>query len=146
MAFYRSSGVSDIQPMNGAASTALTANALVTETSGALALAASTTSLIAGICLQTRASTDSDYATAKPILVDRLGPGTTVFCDNVTGTLTAAMEGQYLKLSSTAGVIADAGTATDTPAAGLVLLLVKFVSATSGYFTVNGMKQTRGAQ
>lgn len=145
MAFYRSSGVSDIQPMNGAASTALTANALVVETAGALALVASTGSLVSGLCLQTRASTDSDYATAKPVLVDRLGPGTTVFCDNVTGTLTAAMEGQFLKLSSTAGVVADAGTATDTPAAGLVLQLVKFVSATQGYFTVNGLKHIRGA-
>lgn len=145
MAFYRSSGQADIQPMNGAASTALTNGALVVETAGALALVASTGSLVSGICLQTRASTDSDYATAKPILVDRLGPGTTVFCDNVTGTLTVAMEGQFLKLSSTAGVVADAGTATDTPAAGLVLQLVKFVSTTSGYFTVNGLKHLRPA-
>lgn len=146
MSFYRASGVSDIQPMNGAASTALTSNALVVETGGALALVASTGSLVSGICLQTRASTDSDYATAKPILIDRLGPQTTVFCDNVTGTLTAAMEGQFLKLSSTAGVVADAGTATDTPGAAFVLICVKFVSATSGYFTVNGLKHTRGAQ
>lgn len=145
MAFYRASGVSDIQPMNSAASTAITPNALVVETAGALALVASTGSLVSGIALSGRASTDSDYATAKPLLVDRLGPGTTVFCDNVTGTLTAAMEGQFLKLSSTAGVVADAGTATDTPAAGLVLQLVKFVSATSGYFTVNGLKHMRGA-
>lgn len=145
MAFYRASGVSDIQPMNGAASTALANAALVVETAGALALVASTGSLVSGICLQSRVSTDSDYATAKPILVDRLGPSTTVFCDNVTGTLTAAMEGQFLKLSSTTGLIADAGTATDTPATGLVLQLVKFVSATSGYFTVNGLKHTRGA-
>ena len=146
MSFYRASGVSDTQPMNSAASTALVANSLVVETAGALANVASTGSLVSGILLQTRASTDSDYATAKPVLVDRLGPGTTVFCDNVTGTLTAAMEGQFLKLSSTAGVVADAGQATDTPGAGLVLQLVKFVSATQGYFTVNGLKHTRGAQ
>jgi len=145
MAFYRSSGVSDIQTMNGAASTALTCNALVVETAGALALGASTSSVISGICLQARVSTDSDYAVAKPILVDRLGPGTTVFCDNVTGTLTKAMEGQFLKLSSTAGVVADAATATDTPAAGLILQLAQFVSTTSGYFTVNGLKHTRPA-
>lgn len=145
MAFFRSSGVGDVQAMNGAASTALTAGALVVETAGALALVASTGSMVSGICLQTRASTDSDYATAKPILVDRLGPGTTVYCDNVTGTLTAAMEGQFLKLSSTTGLIADAGTATDTPAAGLVLQLVKYISATQGIFTVNGLKHMRSA-
>ena len=56
------------------------------------------------------------------------------------------MEGQYFKLSSTAGVVADAGTATDTPAAALVMTLVKYVSATAGYFKVNGLKQLRGAQ
>lgn len=145
MSFYRASGAPDIQPRNGAASTVLVANGLVTEASGALAKAASTTSLITGICLETRATTDADYATARPVLVDLLGPGTLVFCDNVTGTLTAAMEGQFLKLSSTAGVVADAGTATDTPAAGLVLELNTFVSATSGYFKVNGMAHTRPA-
>jgi hypothetical protein len=145
MSFYRSSGVSDIQPMNAAASVALVANSLVVETAGAIANVANTGSVVSGILLQTKASTDSDFATAKPMLVDRLGPGTLVFCDNVTGTLTAAMEGQFMKLSSTAGVVADAGTATDTPAAYLVLQLVKFVSATSGYFTVNALKHTRPA-
>lgn len=145
MAFYRSSGTSDIQPMNSAASTVITPNSLVVETAGALAEVASTSSLVSGLALSGRATTDSDYATAKPLLVDRLGPGTTVFCDNITGTATAAMEGQFMKLSSTAGLVADAGTATDTPAAALVLQFVKFVSATSGYFTVNGLKHIRGA-
>lgn len=145
MAFFRASGVSNIQPMNGAASTVLSANGFVTMVSGALAKSASTSSVISGICLETRATTDSDYATARPVLVDALGPNVLVFCDNVTGTLTAAMEGQFLKLSSTAGLVADAGTATDTPAAGLVLQLFKFVSATSGYFMVNGLKQERPA-
>lgn len=131
--------------MNGAASTVLAANGMVTMVSGALAKSSSTSNVISGICLETRATTDGDYATARPVLVDRLGPETLVFCDNVTGTLTSAMEGQFLKLSSTAGTVADAGTATDTPAAALVLQLVKFVSATSGYFTVNGLKHTRPA-
>lgn len=145
MAFYRVSGSPNIQPFNAPASTVLTANALLTEAAGALALAASTTSVIAGLSMETRASTDSDYATARPILVDQLGPDCLVFCDNVTGTLTAAMEGQYLKLSSTAGVVADAGTATDTPAVALVLRLIKFVSATQGYFIVSGIAATRQA-
>ncbi len=145
MAFYRISGIPNIQPMNGAASTVLSANGFVTMVSGALAKSSSTSSVISGICLETRATTDSDYASAKPVLVDMLGPSALVFCDNVTGTLTAAMEGQFLKLSSTAGLVADAGTATDTPAAGLVLMLVKYVSATSGYFMVNGLKQERPA-
>lgn len=131
--------------MNGAASTVLVANGLVTMVSGALAKSSSTSNVISGICLETRATTDSDYATARPVLVDALGPNCVVFCDNVTGTLTAAMEGQFFKLSSTAGVVADAGTATDTPAAALVLMCTKFVSATSGYFKVSGLKQIRPA-
>lgn len=145
MAFYRVSGAPDIQALNGAASTVLQANGLVILAAGALAKAASTSNVITGICLETRATTDSDYAVARPVLVDMLGPQCLVFCDNVTGTLTAAMEGQFLKLSSTAGVVADAATATDTPAAALVLELVKFVSATSGYFKVNGLKHSRPA-
>lgn len=145
MSFYRISGVANIQPMNGAASTVLVAAGLVTMVSGALAKSSSTSSVISGICLETRATTDADYATARPVLVDMLDDDALVFCDNVTGTLTKAMEGQFLKLSSTAGVVADAGTATDTPAAALVLMLVTFISSTSGYFKVNGMKHTRPA-
>lgn len=145
MGFYRVSGVPNVQPLPGAASTALTAGALVTISSGALALGASTSSLIAGLCLETRASTDADYATARPVLVDMLDNRAVLYCDNVTGTLTTAMVGQFLKLSSTAGVVADAGTATDTPAAGLVLMCVGFVSSTAGYFIVNGLKSERSA-
>lgn len=145
MAFYRASGSPDIQPMNGAASTILSANGLVALIAGALAKASSTSSMISGICMEERTATDADYATARPVLVDMLGPGALVFADNVTGTLTAAMEGQFMKLSSTAGLVADAGTATDTPAAALVLELIKFVSATSGYFKVNGLKHMRPA-
>jgi hypothetical protein len=145
MAFYRVSGQANILPKNGAASTILSANGLVTMVSGALAKSSSSSSVISGICLEERTATDADYATARPVLVDVLDENSLVFCDNVTGTLTAAMEGQFLKLSSTAGLVADAGTATDTPAAGLVLQLEKFVSATSGYFKVNGLKQSRPA-
>lgn len=145
MSFYRIGGTPNIQPMNGAASTVLVANGLVTMASGALAKSASTSNVISGICLETRATTDSDYATARPVLVDMLSPTALVYCDNVTGTLTAAMEGQFLKLSSTAGTVADAGTATDTPAAALVLILIKYISATQGYFMVNGLKQERPA-
>lgn len=145
MAFYRASGVPNIEYLNGPASTVLSAAGMVTEASGALAKSSSTSSLITGISMETRATTDADYATARPVMVDLLGPSTLVFCDNVTGTLTAAMEGQFMKLSSTAGLVADAGTATDTPAAALVLELITFVSATSGYFKVNGSKHLRPA-
>ena len=145
MSFFRVSGQPNVQLLNGAASTVLSAGGLVVLTGGALAKVASTGSMVSGICLETRSTTDADYATARGVLVDMLDPDSLVFCDNVTGTLTQAMEGQFLKLSSTAGVVADAGTATDTPAAGLVLELIKYISATSGYFKVNGLKHMRPA-
>lgn len=145
MAFYRVSGPANIRPMNGAASTILSNAGLVSMVSGALAKSSSSSSVISGICLEERTATDADYATARDVLVDALDENCLVFCDNVTGTLTKAMEGQFLKLSSTAGLVADAGTATDTPAAGLVLMLDKFVSATQGFFKVSGLKQSRPA-
>ena len=145
MSFYRVSGVPNVLPLPGAASTALVANGMVTVTSGALAKSASTDSVVMGISLETRATTDGDYATARPVLVDCPGPRDVLFCDNVVGTLTAAMVGQFMKLSSTTGISADAGTATDTPAAYLVLICVGFISATQGYFMLNGSKLERPA-
>lgn len=145
MALYRASGTANIQPLPGAASTALTANALVTVTAGALALVSSSGNYGMGLCMETRASTDSDYAVARDVLVDMVGEGDLIYCDNVTGTLTAAMRGQFFKMSSTAGVVIDAGTATDTPAAALIWVLVTFISATQGMFVLSGRKISRPA-
>lgn len=145
MSFFRSSGLPNVQPLPGAASTALVANGMVTVTAGALAKSASTDSVVMGICKETRATTDGDYATARDVLVDLVDNRSILLCDNVVGTLTAAMKGQFLKLSSTTGVSADAATATDSPAAGLVLLCVGFISATQGYFILNGSKTERPA-
>lgn len=140
MAFYRASGTANIQWLPGAASTALTANSLVSLTSGTLTPTTASLSYTNGICMETRASTDADYTTARNVMVDVVGPDDIVYCDNITGTATAAMVGQYMKISSTTGLIADAGTATDTIGADLVLMFQQFVTATTGYFTVNGMK------
>ncbi len=137
---YRSSGTSNIKEAPSAASTALVANAMVTMTSGTLVKSASTDLNLYGICLQTRASTDSDYATAKPVLVDMLKEDSEIFCDNVTGTLTAAMVGTYMDLSSTAGTVIDAGTSSATEGN---FLCTKFVSATSGFFMLAGSALTR---
>lgn len=145
MAFYRISGTPNLQMLPGAASTALTANAVVKIASGTLALAASTDSTAIGLCMETRASTDADYATARPVLVDMVDERCILYCDNVTGTLTTGMVGQFFKLSSTAGTVADAGTATDTPGAALILICVGFISATQGYFILNGQKIQRPA-
>lgn len=145
MALFRVSGTPNIQPLPGAASTALTANALVTVTAGALALVSSSGNYGMGLCLETRASTDGDYAVARDVLVDMIGEGDLVYNDTVTGTLTAAMRGQFFKMSSTTGITIDAGTATDTPAAALIWVLVTYISATQGIFVLSGRKISRPA-
>lgn len=145
MSLFRISGKPNIQPLPGAASTVLTANALVTVTAGALALVSSSGNYGMGLCLETRASTDGDYATARDVLVDMITEDDMIYCDNVTGTLTAAMRGQFFKQSSTAGLVIDAGTATDTPAAALIWVLVQYISATQGIFVLSGRKTARPA-
>jgi len=146
MAFYRASGTANCQMLPGAASTALTANALVTVTAGALALVASTGNYAIGICKETRASTDADYATARGVLVDMVSMEDVLLCDSVvTAALTTAMVGQFFKLSSTTGISADGNTATDTPANGLILVCVGFISTTQGYFVLSASKLNRAA-
>lgn len=108
--------------------------------------AASTSSLILGILQEKISSTDGDYADARPTMVDMLSSRDVVEID-VTGTLTAAMVGQFLKLSSTTGLLADAATAASaqSPAAGLVLMCIGFISASKGLFIVNGLQAERPA-
>lgn len=144
--FYRASGLPNLQMFPSPASTAQSANSVATIASGSLATAASTTSSPLGLFMETRTSTDADYATARPSQVDMVGADEILYCDNVVGTLTAGMIGQFFKLSSTTGVSADAATATDTPAAALVLMCVQFISATQGMFILTGSRTTRPAE
>lgn len=146
MSFFRSSGLPNLQMFPSPASTAQAANSIATIASGSLATAASTTSSPLGIFMETRASTDGDYATARPSQVDMVGATDVLYCDNVVGTLTTGMIGQFFKLSSTTGVSADAGTATDTPSTALIFLCVGFQSATQGYFILAGSRTTRPAE
>lgn len=107
-------------------------------------LATASSSLVLGLLQESFAATDGDYATVRPAMVDMLSSRDIIQMD-VTGTLTAAMVGQFLKLSTS--LVADAGTATSaqSPAAGLVLMCVGFISATQGLFIVNGLQATRPA-
>lgn len=144
MTALRVSGQSNVINLPKKASQAFTAGALVAadSTNGQVVPASASSSTVLGIIKETIATTDADYATQRPAMIDALGYDAVIQMD-VTGTLTTAMVGQYLKLSTS--LVADAGTATATPAAGLILVCIGFISATLGLFKVSGMQQTRPA-
>lgn len=143
MTALRVSGQPHIQFFPKKASTAMVAGGLVAaEASTDVTVATATSSTVVGIVQETIASTDSDYATVRGVMVDMLGPAEVIMMD-VTGTLATTMVGQYLKLSTY--LVADAATATGTPAAALILFCVGFISATQGLFIVNGLQATRPA-
>jgi len=83
-----------------------------------------------GICQETIAATDDKYTTAGEIMVDVIKPGELIRATDITGTLTAAMEGTFLDLSDSLVVNAAASSKS-------VLFLVKFISATEGIFMLN---------
>ena len=136
MALIRVSGTANIQPFIKTASTALIGNSGVVTSSGQLVASQAGDKVCLGIALETIASTDGDYATARPVLVDMLGPTDVVQC-TVTGTLTAAMVGSYFDFSDS--VTLDAGDIT-APASvpGDLWLCVGFISATLGLFMLAG--------
>lgn len=141
--FKRISGQPNIIALPKKASTAWVAGAvLAAESSIDVTKATSSSSTVVGVALETIATTDGDYATVRPTLID-IPDARTVYEGDVTGTLTTAMVGQYLKLSTE--LLADAGTATGTPAAALILMCVGFISATKGLFIFNGTQYTRPA-
>ena|ERR1035437_4573046 len=140
MSFYRISGTSNVKELPSAASTALVANGMVTLASGVLAKSNSTDLNLAGICLQTRATTDSDFATAKPVLVDMLKEDSEVLADVTNGSLLTTSVGLYFDLSSTAGLLIDFGTASSSEGN---FLCVAFISATQGRFVLAGSALSR---
>jgi hypothetical protein len=139
MAFLRASGLPNIQPFVKTASTALDANGLVDLSSGQLVASTSSSLAPIGISLEKIASTDADYATARPVLVDEIDEEDLLLADVSNGSLLATSVGQYFKLADDLHV--DFGTAATlssgaTGPAG-ILLCVGFISATQGYFRLS---------
>ena len=85
-----------------------------------------------GIAAEELPSTDDRYTTAGEISIDLLSPGDLVRCDDVDGTLTAAMEGTTMDLSNAESVNAAASSKN-------VVTLVKYISATEGIFMINSL-------
>lgn len=129
MSFRRISGKQRVEWWPKKASTAFTLGALVyPDGAGAIQPADSTSGEHIGVILKTVASTDSDYASTTKVPVDVCGEDD-VFEADVTGTLTAAMVGTYLDLS-TSLVVNAAATSKN------VVLCVGYISASKGLFKI----------
>lgn len=130
MTFVRKSGKARLEWYPKKASTAIGYGALtIFDGLGYLTVAISTSLGIVGVCMKAIASTDSDYASTTKIPVDVVGEDD-VFEADVTGTLTAAMVGTRMDLS-TGLVVNAAGTSHN------VVTCVGYISATKGLFKVN---------
>lgn len=114
------------------ASTAFSANSLVTRDSNAedIIPAVSGSAAILGIVLRTVASTDADYAsnTRIPVLVP-VDAGAEIVGD-VTGAFAVTNEGDEIDLS-------DAVTANAAASTTDILTVLKYISATKGVFALN---------
>lgn len=131
--FSRETGRPRLYPLTNAVSTAYSKGALIYPNgSGAFIPADSTSGNHLGIAAEEITSSDARYSTAGEIMVDLLSPGDLVRATDVTGTLTAAMEGTFLDLSTSLVVNAAASTKS-------VVFCVKYISASEGIFMVNAL-------
>lgn len=117
------------------ASQAFTVNSLLAFSGGEVQPAISTTTSLAGVCQQKIASTDADYALETPIAVELIDPSATYICDVTTGTLTTESVGVAYDLDSDVGINVNGTSHKQVTCTG-------FISATKGYFTLNGLFQT----
>ena len=131
--FLRETGRSRILRVANAITTLYAMGDLVYNNgSGAVIPADATSGDHVGITAEPITATDARYTIAGLISIDLLSPGDLIRCDNVDGTLTAAMEGTTMDLSNAESVNA-AGSSK------LVVTCVKYISATEGIFMVNAL-------
>lgn len=128
--FKRVSGKPKFEKWPNAVST-LYANGALTypDGSGAIIPADSTSGNHIGITVEKITSTDPRYTTAGKITVDVIEDND-IFEADVTGTLTTAMVGTYLDLSTS--LVVNAGASAKD-----AVLCVGFISATKGLFKIN---------
>lgn len=131
--FKRETGRPNLVKMDNAITTVYkSGDLLYANGSGALIPADSTSGDHYGIMVQDIATTDDLYATAGQLTFDKLAAGDLVRCDDVDGTLTAALEGTKMDLSN-AESVNQAATSKN------VVTLIKFISASEGIFMVNAL-------
>lgn len=163
MSAKRISGQSNLMMVPKKASTAFPAGSFVTfdAATGFIKPLVATDPSVFGVIQQTIASTDADYASNTPVLVDQgaLDQVWEIDVSNGSSTAFAATDvGQFFKMGGTASVI-DCNTRSSTAGAGftaqgLVFLCVGFISATTttsdastgsgkGLFKIMSMSQAR---
>ena len=164
MSALRRSGGSNFMMVPKKASTAFPTHSFVTfdAATGFIKPLVATDPSVFGVIQQAIVSTDADYATNKPVLVDQGALDQIWEIDVSNGgsaTPFAATDvGQFFKMGGTASVI-DANTRSSTAGAGftaqgLVFLCVGFIAATTivsdtstpsgkGLFKIMSMSQAR---
>ena len=131
--FTRETGRPNLYPLTNAISTDYNKGDLIyADGAGGFIPADSTSGDHYGIAAEELPTTDDRYTTASQIMVDLLSPGDLVRCDDVDGTLTAAMEGTTMDLTNAESVNA-AGSSK------LVVTCITYISATEGIFMVNAL-------
>jgi len=163
MSAIRKSGQSNLIMVTKKASTAFPVQSFVTFDAGTgfIKPLVATDPSVFGIIQQKIASTDSDYASNTPVLVDQAELGQIIEIDVQNGGSTAFVAtdvGQFFKMGGSASGI-DCNTRSSTAGAGftaqgLVFLCVGFISATvatsntttydgKGLFKIMSMSQAR---
>lgn len=147
--FKRISGVSNLITVPKKASVAFPNGGAVTFDAGTgfIKPLVATDPSVFGIIQQKIASTDGDYASNTPVLVDQSANGELWEVDGITNTLAATDVGQFFKMGATSDII-DASTRSSTAGAGftaqgLVFICVGFISTTKGLFKIMSQSQTR---
>ena len=131
--FLRETGRPNIVNLTNAITTDYNLGDLINANgSGAFIPADATSGDHYGIAAEELDSTDARYTTAGEIAVDILSPGDLVRCDDVDGTLTAALQGTTMDLSN-AESVNQAATSKH------VVTLVKYISASEGIFMINAL-------
>lgn len=131
--FLRKSGRPNLVPLTNVITTDYNKGDLINANgSGGFIPADATSGDHYGIAAEELPSTDDRYTTAGEIMVDILSPGDLVECDDVDGTLTAALQGTTMDLSN-AESVNQGGTAKN------VVTLIKFISASRGIFMINSL-------
>lgn len=149
--FKRISGQSNLIQLPKKASTAFSNGAAVTAdaATGFIKPLVATDPSVIGIIQQAIASTDADYASNTPVLVDQGALDQVWEVDITAGTLAATDVGQFFKMDTGAASI-SASTRSSTAGAGftaqgLVFLCVGYISGTKGLFKIMSMSQARPA-
>jgi hypothetical protein len=133
MSAFLISGAAEVEYYTKTASTTLLANAILSTTSGQLIAGTSTTASSVGISLRGSATGDGygDFTTATkiPVLVPSQDA---IFEMDATG-LTAALVDTTMDLT-------DSVTVNGSADSHHAVTLVKYISATKGWFKINNLK------